>query len=142
MSFWSRCLKVLTRSTETILLHGEPYLKRHTLLDLPFLRIHVHKIMQSDSERELHDHPWNFWSLILKGWYQEHLTHGRSLFRGPGSLRYVSAPTLHRLELVGGEPVWTLVICGRKRRKWGFQTSEGWVYWKDFERLGELHVGD
>lgn len=49
---------------------GQPYLKRWYILNLGFVRIRLHKIMLSDYDC-LHDHPWNFITIILKGGYTE-----------------------------------------------------------------------
>jgi hypothetical protein len=34
-------------------------------------RIYIHQFLRSDHDRALHDHPWNFISIILKGGYWE-----------------------------------------------------------------------
>lgn len=36
-----------------------------------FLKIYLHKFMRSDEDRALHDHPWSFLSIILRGGYFE-----------------------------------------------------------------------
>ncbi|CAB4203506.1 hypothetical protein UFOVP1382_122 [uncultured Caudovirales phage] len=33
--------------------------------------VRLHHIQRPDADVELHDHPWSFFSLILKGWYEE-----------------------------------------------------------------------
>ena len=51
-------------------LSNEPYLERYYLLFkdrkwFPF-NIFIHKILKSDLD-DLHDHPWPYFTLILKG---------------------------------------------------------------------------
>lgn len=47
--------------------HGDPKPRR------PFgLSFYLHCFVRSDDDRALHDHPWNFASLILFGEYNEH----------------------------------------------------------------------
>lgn len=41
----------------------------------------------------------------------------------------MSAEDLHRLET--SRPLWTIVLTGPKRRRWGFQTAAGWRYWRE-----------
>jgi hypothetical protein len=56
---------------------GELYLRRwfiwpHKPADLKMVpRLYLHKFYTGDSDRHLHDHPWPFHSLILKGGYNE-----------------------------------------------------------------------
>src|SRR5687767_11882279 len=49
---------------------GDPYLYRWTFFDLGFCSLKLHKIVRDDYD-DLHDHPWDFWSLILAGGYYE-----------------------------------------------------------------------
>jgi hypothetical protein len=34
--------------------------------------VKLHHILRSDDDRDLHDHPWSFLSIVLKGGYWEH----------------------------------------------------------------------
>lgn len=115
---------------------GAPYLIRYRLLSTPWCGIYLHHILKSDADRHLHDHPWNFISIMLKGEYVE--------FRSDGTCKPVpttrmapafakrKAEDFHRLKLYKGVTVWTLVIVGRRRRNWGFMTEDGWVPWQDY----------
>ncbi len=104
-----------------------PYLIRYYLFlkdrkDFPF-NITLHKILVSD-EPTLHDHPWNWAALIIKGGYWEHTPKGK-FWRGPGHFRYRPATDLHWLELAkdkdGKEiPCWSLFYMGKKEQDWGF----------------------
>ena len=113
------------------------YLTRWRLLQTPWFGIFLHKLNRPDSDRALHDHPWNFVSLILKGGYDEKrpcfcgwkscefspITTTRSV----GSFAYRKAEDLHAIVKLWRIPTWTLIIIGRHRRDWGFQTEKGWV---------------
>jgi hypothetical protein len=50
---------------------GQPYLIRWAI-NTPLLGIKLHHILRSDEDRDLHDHPWSFLSVILWGGYWEH----------------------------------------------------------------------
>lgn len=50
---------------------GKIYLKRWTLFECKLFSLKIHKILLTDDEC-LHDHPWNFISIILKGGYVEY----------------------------------------------------------------------
>lgn len=96
--------------------------------------IKIHNIKRSDLDRDLHDHPWGFWSLILKGGYVEETPSGEpntlTQWFGRGSFIRHKATDFHKLTLF--EPTWTLVITWGRERIWGFDTAEGWVAWYDY----------
>tara|TARA_Y100000591_G_scaffold278783_1_gene256998 strand:- start:720 stop:1166 length:447 start_codon:yes stop_codon:yes gene_type:complete len=108
----------------------EPYLERYYLFlkereDFPF-NIFLHRFIKSDPD-DLHDHPWSFRSIILKGGYWEYTKQGK-FWRGPLSYRYNPADTFHRVELDKNIPYcWTLFIPGKRVKDWGFDTEKGWV---------------
>ena len=120
-------------SVDTLYLNGKkrnPYMTRWKFLRLPWFGFRVHKIYRSDLDRELHDHPFTFLSLVLSGGYTEETPGGVKTYYGPGSLIYRRATDLHRLEL--DEPTWTFIIRGQKCREWGFMTQKGWVSHREF----------
>ncbi len=50
----------------------DPYMLRwYVIPKNPLLNIYVHKFLRSDEDRALHDHPWWFVSLLLRGGYIE-----------------------------------------------------------------------
>lgn len=116
------------------------------IAETPLGTLRLHHILRSDAGRDLHDHPWDFWSLLLTGGYYEvtpdpdvpWATRGRAIPRW--SLVRRKAEDLHQLLL--DRPVWTLVWTGPKRRSWGFQTRRGWVNWRQYHASGrEWHQG-
>jgi len=106
---------------------GEPYLRRYYLVQTRWGSVYLHEIMRSDEDRDLHDHPWNFVSLVLRRGYTEHLLGGHTRYCGFSRVIFHRAEDAHKVELSGTGTTWTLVIVGRKRRDWGFVTSNGWV---------------
>jgi hypothetical protein len=120
---------------------GEPYMRRHYLLGGAGRgrgsSARFHEILRSDGA-DMHDHPWDFVSVILSGSYVETTPQGEQVF-GPGSVLVRRAEDVHRLTLVDG-PVWTFVTLGPARRRWGFHTPGGWVYWRDYVER-EVHRG-
>jgi len=108
----------------------KPYLERYYLFlknrkKFPF-NIFLHKFLQSDPD-ELHDHPWPYFSLILKGGYWETTPMG-CFWRAPGYFQMCEPKSLHRIELKPNVPAWTLFIPGRKRREWGFIVNGKWMH--------------
>jgi len=108
----------------------EPYLERFYLFlkdreTFPF-NIFLHRFIKSDPD-DLHNHPWSYRTLILKGGYWEYTSDGK-FWRGPFSYRSAQANSFHRVELDKKNPYcWTLFIPGRKVQDWGFETENGWV---------------
>lgn len=137
---------------------GEPYLYRRFVVPRNrFFNIYLHKFVKSDYDEALHDHPWWFMSVILKGAYWEHRADRRESARSrrtAGSIAIRSAKTAHRVELERDEewidpadmpdadgwyplhftekPVWTLFLTGPKIRDWGFHCPKGWMPWQEF----------
>lgn len=109
---------------DTIVINGHLYMRRWKILPESTWRggLRLHQIMRSD-DRMMHDHPWNFVSFGLNGTYVEETPRGVEVFEAPFVNRK-KATDLHMLTV--GDPVWTVVVHGRKQRQWGFQTSTGW----------------
>jgi hypothetical protein len=98
--------------------------------------IYVHRWMMSDPD-ELHDHPWDFVSLVLTVGYWEE-TPGRRTWRAPGEVVFHKAERRHRIALEtdrsytrGATPT-SLIVTGPERREWGFHTADGWVPGRDY----------
>lgn len=93
----------------------------------PVGSIRLHKILKSDMDRDKHDHTFWFISLILWNGYLEHQLDGSIKKYRIGNINFKRATDAHKLELLNNKTTWTLSITGRKQRKWGFHTANGWV---------------
>ena len=123
---------------------NEPYLERYYLFlrernRFPF-NIFLHKFLKSDPD-DVHDHPWPYATLILKGGYWEWIPHfdtvGRKtgeyqVWRGPGHFRISKANSFHRIELDPDITAWTLFMPGPKQRDWGFLVKNKWIQWEQY----------
>jgi len=123
---------------------NEPYLERYYLFlrdreRFPF-NIFLHKFLKSDPD-DVHDHPWPYATVILKGGYWEWIPHfdtvGRKtgeyqVWRGPGHFRISKANSFHRIELDPDITAWTLFMPGPKQRDWGFLVKNQWVQWEQY----------
>jgi hypothetical protein len=122
----------------------EPYLERYYvfLKDrtwFPF-NIFVHKFLKSDPDH-LHDHPWPYFTLILKGGYYEWVPYydkdNKKMteickWRGPGHFRICKATSYHRIDLNPAVTAWTLFIPGPQKREWGFLVRNKWIHNNDY----------
>ena len=123
---------------------NEPYLERYYvfLKDrtwFPF-NIFVHKFLKSDPDH-LHDHPWSYFTLILKGGYYEWVPYYDKdnnkmtvicKWRGPGHFRVCKATSYHRIDLNPDITAWTLFIPGPQKREWGFMVRNKWIHNNDY----------
>ena len=131
----------------------EPYLERYYLFlkdrkSFPF-NIFLHKFLKGDPD-DLHDHPWPYATLILKGGYYEWVPKFNSvgekigeirLWRGPGHFRVCRSYSYHRIELKPGVTAWTLFMPGPQKREWGFLVKNKWVHNEQYlkERYEKTH---
>ena len=131
----------------------EPYLERYYLFlkdrdRFPF-NVFLHKFLKGDPD-DVHDHPWPYATLILKGGYYEWLPQFDSkgnkiaemcVWRGPGSFRICRANSYHRIELDPSVTAWTLFMPGPKKRDWGFLVNNKWIQHEQYlkERYEQAH---
>ena len=120
-------------------LDGSPYLVRWQLLSTPLGRVYLHRFLAPDAQCP-HDHPWPFVSLVLWGGYWEQ-SFGRGrpgtgtlTWRGTLSIARRHADDVHRIaRLHPARPTWTLVITGRRQRRWGYWGAAGWTHHNLFD---------
>lgn len=119
---------------------NEPYLERYYIFlkdrkKFPF-NIFIHKFLKSDPD-DVHDHPWPYATLILKGGYWEWIpqfnSQGEKInelakWRGPGHFRICKATSYHRIELDPNITAWTLFMPGPQKREWGFLKNNKWIH--------------
>lgn len=125
-------------------INDEPYLERYYLFlkdrkRFPF-NIFLHKFLKSDPD-DVHDHPWPYATLILKGGYYEWLPQFNDkgekigelqVWRGPGHFRVCGANSYHRIELDPNVTAWTLFMPGPQKREWGFLVKNKWVQHEEY----------
>lgn len=103
------------------------YLERHYVFSTPFMGVYIHRFWADDMDG-LHDHPWDSFSWLLEGGYLERIAgETQPLIRMEGDTHYRPATESHRITLLpGDEPgsCWTLFIRFRRKRIWGFYSSE------------------
>jgi hypothetical protein len=117
---------------------GDPYLDRLRIVQTPWLGVYLHHIHRPDRDRDPHDHPWAFASLVLCGGYQETVwpdkrRHDRMFarIRGRFSLATLDRDAAHIITAIKG-PLWTLVLTGPRRGDWGFWELGKFVPWREY----------
>lgn len=114
-----------------------PYLRRWWVIPRNrWFNIYLHQFLRSDDDRALHDHPWWWLSVMLRGHYTEHTIAAGGVHRQKryvaGCVRLHSPWFAHRLEVQPQASCWSLFITGPRVREWGFHCSRGWVSWRRF----------
>lgn len=97
---------------------------------MPF-SIRLHHIMRPDADRHLHDHPFNFRSILLQGWYVELRPDGGRTITAGETYR-APATRWHRISQLSEGGVWSLFIMGRRVNDWGFLVDGHKVPWQQY----------
>lgn len=117
--------------------------------------IRLHMIKRADAERDMHDHPWNARTIILRGAYREKrfadeavkamIDHpeGSTLDwskaevfeyfdRKPGNTAKIQHNEYHTITDVSEGGVWTMFISGPWLGDWGFLRNGVKVWWRTY----------
>lgn len=121
--------------------NGDLYMSRYWLIKerpwLPFA-IRLHEWHRPDSGRHLHDHPCNFRTIILRGWYIERDSLGTTRLMHAGATRAHPKEYLHRVEAVSKLiPTYSLFIYWGQHQLWGFVVNGKKVPWKKYLKAGD-----
>ena len=115
----------------------EDYLERFYLLKIAGRALFLHRFYRSDI-LDLHDHPWDWGHVVVRGGYYEHHLDGTEVWHGVGNpwwsfVLRVHAEVMHRVELEPkrAEYAWTLFWHGKRYHRWGFMVDGAWVAARD-----------
>ena len=112
--------------------------------------VRIHHIKRPDNDRDLHDHPWNARTIILRGGYTEQrlLDHDDAALAGlnvpasaqateyidrrPGDTASLRYGEYHRIDSVAEGGAFTLFISGPYQGTWGFLVRGAKVPWRTY----------
>ncbi len=141
MNWLLRIVQKIFLVKEIISKEGIVHFRRYRLLQTPWLSLYIHNIRQSDMDQHMHDHPWNFLSLILEGAFYEQTSFPPNYYAihygkyFSGDIVKHKAEDIHRITLISPE-VWTLVLTSGRSRDWGYRLSDGtWIGHKEYRTL-------
>jgi len=72
-------MRLFTKVKEIRSKSGELHFERFAILETDSFGVYIHRIHKGDKDPHLHSHPWNFWTMVLKGRYSEEYL-GKDLF--------------------------------------------------------------
>lgn len=111
--------------------NDDDYLTRWRLIQTPWFGVYLHKIETPDPRPTLHNHPWPFVALVLRGGYAEQRrdeSYLGSAYAFPHTVRRLNVMPMssyHWIEKLHRTPTWTLVLVGRRKRVWGYLDRDG-----------------
>ena len=95
-----------------------PYVIRW-VFETKWFSVRLHKWMGPDDLRNLHDHPWDYWAMVIKGGYTERLEDLNFYWMLPWKPVYRKAERKHAVEPFT-YPTWSILLTGPEKREWGF----------------------
>lgn len=127
------------------------YLTRWRVIQTPLAALYVHRFDGPDPRSTLHDHPWPFLSIVLRGGYVERRLDPTDMQVNENHrIRFVNRMRLggaHAIVRLTRTPTWTLMLVGRRVRTWGylepslFGDGGSWV-WTEFNRHSHAYEFD
>ena len=115
---------------------------------LPSVRIH--HILRADTARDLHDHPWNARTIILKGDYVERRRVGmydmlmapitKEYLRLPGDTATINYGQYHSIDYVSKGGVYTMFFTWKYMGGWGFLVNGKKIPWRQYEEANGCRV--
>lgn len=119
---------------------GTEYLTRLRVVQTPWFGVYLHDLKAPDKEAP-HDHPWDFYSIILRGYYTE------TVWPVPNVSMDIDKYTRtwrmfswHKMEKEWAHRIWfvapgtkSLILVGKRSRNWGFFEDGQWIPWQEYE---------
>lgn len=96
------------------------------------IAIRIHHICRRDLERDQHDHPWSYRTVILRGFYVEEGPDNILRLYSAGTTKAQHATHFHRIDSVSEGGVYTLFIVRKKTHEWGFNVDGVKVPWTEY----------
>lgn len=109
------------------------YLTRIRLVQTPLFGVYLHRFDGPDPRATLHDHPWPFLSLVLRGGYVERrldlMTMEVDEHHAIRWVNFMPKGGAHAIMRLTRVPTWSLMFVGRRSRIWGYWEQA----WKHYE---------
>lgn len=113
---------------------GKLHFRRWQLLKTRWFSIYIHGIYAADQDKHLHNHPWDYKSLVLKGSYIEETNSGINTLQF-GTITYRNGKDYHKIKTLLTKSVYTLFIVSPVKRIWGYQVDGSWMNHEEYRKL-------
>lgn len=119
---------------EIISKSGKLHFRRWELLKTPWFSIWIHGIYAADEDLHLHNHPWDFKSIVLKGSYIEKTDKG-FICQSIGKFNSRNGEDFHKIFQLLSPVVYTLFIVSPVKREWGYKVDGKFVQHEEYRKI-------
>ena len=111
---------IFKKIKEIISKDGVLHFRRWQVLGTPWFTINLHGIYHEDEERDLHNHPFDFISIVLFGSYTEKLNSGKTNERKIFNIAKRKSDVFHKIEKLHSKKIFTLNLMWNRKKEWGY----------------------
>lgn len=117
---------------------GAVHFERWAIIETKWFAWYLHKIQKEDQDH-MHSHPWNFFSIILKGSYLEEVQKNPNSretilnLKKPFKAAFFDHRWFHSIRRIVNGPIWTTVFVwggSFAGDKWHYLVDAGEYYYK------------
>jgi len=113
---------------------GKLHFRRWQLIKTPWFSIYIHGIYAPDEDRHLHNHTWDYTSIVLSGSYLEKTKNHIKLL-GIGKISSRDGSDYHKIYKLVSKSVYTLFIVGPTKRHWGYIVDDKHITHEEYRKL-------
>lgn len=129
----NKCLMKLIK--EIISKDGDLHFRRWAIFQSKYFSIYLHGIYKEDNDAHLHNHPWNLFTIVLKGSYIEELENNKFVIRYFLDFGYRSRSKYHKIFKIQSKEVKTLaLVFGKRDDNWGYLVDEKHVIHSEYRK--------
>ena len=118
---------------------GKLHFCRWEILKTRWFSIYIHGIYASDKDKHLHNHPWDYKSIVLKGSYVEETTNGLNILKF-GTITSKDGNDYHKIKQLLTKSVYTLFIVSPVKRVWGYQVDGSFIDNEEYRRRKNMNL--
>lgn len=117
---------------------GDLHFQRFLLFRIPLVcSVVIHIIYRADEDEHLHNHPWNFFNIILYGSYTEMFKKNGVILqrlKTPYKWYYTNRKVFHKVLEIHQNPIISLNVLFGKRKDWGYDVDDTFVDFKTYRK--------
>lgn len=105
---------------------GVVHFRRWQVFTTPWFDVFIHGIYKSDEDEHMHDHPWDYFSIVIWGKFIEKVKQGRNA-QTFLTTSHRKAEHTHKIEELKSKKVYTLFFASKRKREWGYWVRGAWI---------------